>query len=1017
MSALFNEAITPCPSRSRSSGPRSLRGSDEFESILNEDSVLEPTGQVEFTTEIRQSTLTGARPRRSNCTGSGFQIHEDIAEKPSIPAEKKQRPNKAINTPTCKSSLLAQPAQRFRPNANAVPGPPRAVKQKTETRFKPRDLETKGREGNKYASHPKNSSPSFNHQKAELKSHVRRNTVYIPPDDSTVASVFMGLFSPLKKPTQGSLPTIAEDGKINTLEDRIAQRQARKSLAVSARKAPLQPSVNIAQQAAFRVDVAGKNGGKENIPPGFIVDEEKKTTKVASPSKSSRVSIMPDPKPLPPRTRNPKPKLASMEAVDGPPKWQASARSLGGKQKNANLSAPCSTGNRSGLGSQQPKMSASLNARASALSDQLGRSTSRTSKIGTESSMFDLNHKYPSMSDDISKPALYEDNWLSHQETVITQLVNALFECANGDSEKSYDSNGLRLELLGLYQTDEFARLYKRLQSSLSFGNLSTSKDLQERSTRIRQDVGLKRKFLDLWLQSYDPRALVAAVEIVVGRRMSNDIHGPEELHSKSRKLELRKLESFMEAFLLRNDDLQHFPSKTRSTSEVQVKGYQRTVLRSILLVVLLDKGRQCPGISIPRRLFLATSTFKSSAKVLQTLARLLLLSCGDITRQLSHLGCHLSFKQHELLEYNYQIDNIAVDLRDGVRLTKLVEILFFHSDRPQSDSGTAEVALNTGQALSLGDEKDLPLSKHLKYPCISRAAKIFNVQVALSALGSVMAPTVRLDDIRAENIVDGYCEKTIALLWALVSKCGLTSLVDWDDVRKEITRLRRKALSQFGFESVQTKAWLTGKAFDHTNEHTFVLQEWVAILAALKGLEVSNMTTSFSDGKIYQSIIDEYEPYIVGGSHRESATSTRSSSMSLEMRLRLLGCSSQFAHLVCPSSASSHLLDRDFTVGALAFLCSRLLSASKRARAATTLQRVWRTRLAERDEYRRVIAKNLAVHCAAVVQNRNEILWAQEVIARWWGTIKARRQHQTTTQSHSMSKHCREPRKAGRRL
>lgn len=56
-------------------------------------------------------------------------------------------------------------------------------------------------------------------------------------------------------------------------------------------------------------------------------------------------------------------------------------------------------------------------------------------------------------------------------------------------------------------------------------------------------------------------------------------------------------------------------------------------------------------------------------------------------------------------------------------------------------------------------------------------------------------------------------------------------------------------------------------------------------------------------------------------------------------------------------------------------------------------LQRAWRARLAVQDNFRRTVAKNLATHCAAVVQTRDEILWAKGVITRHWRQHKARQQ------------------------
>ncbi|KAJ5084823.1 hypothetical protein NUU61_009402 [Penicillium alfredii] len=1027
MSGILNEAATPCPSRSRTSRfSERNSGSDTLETLWDDDSGVEHTGEIEFTTEVRAPVLTGARPRRANRTVSGFQIHHDTDEKPRGPAEKRRRPNELPRPPSDgKSSLLSQPAQRFRPKVNFALSPPsRSMKQETETQPRAGRVERKSNEFCRPSeTRGKESDPQDREQAP--KKDMRRNTVYIPPDDTTVASVFMGLFSPLKKQPGSAIPQDLEDTQTNTLEAQIAKRQARKSLAVSAKRAPLQPSSKISQEAAIRMDIAGKNGGKENIPPGTLIGDKSRATNPILLSKSNRGNAVSESNPV-----RRKATFQPTKSVVQPARQQRARSVLGEKQRNAGPSSACS--NQQKAMPTKPKEpvrnTSTLNARASALSNRSSQSgPSRASKIGNMPSKLNhLNHEYPPLTEDISNPSLYEDNWLSHQETVITQLVNALFECTDGHLT-AYDPNTLRLGLLGLYHTDYFTLLYRRIQASLTCGTLSIPKDILARHNRAKQDVGLRRKFLDIWIQSYDRRALVAAAETIVGRRVSNDsnlfgmsIQTSQESAARREKSVLRKLEGFLDTFLLRNEDIDHITAEVKDTpAEELAKAYRRTVLRSIMLVVLLDQGRQNPGIGVPRRLFASTSPFKSSAEVLQALARVLLPSCGDITKPLGHLDCHLSYQQHRLQEYNYQIDNIAIDLRDGVRLTRIVEVLFFAPERGRSSlEDQTEVSLCTGGVLPLGDEIDLPLSKHLKFPCTSRAAKVFNVQIALGALSSVKGFRATVGDLRAEHIVDGYREKTIALLWSLVSKWGLAGLVDWGDLRKDISRLKCKAVSQFGYEHIKDETWFADvDSID--DEHSQLLQQWAAVLAALKGLQIRNMTTSFADGRIYESVVDEYEPYITGNFNRVGeVTDKKPTSLSLESRLRVLGCSSQFAHLVSPSPASSHILNQDFTLAALAFLCSRLLSASKRPRAATTLQRAWRACLRERDHDRRAMAKNLAVHCAAVVQTRNEILWAKEVIVRWWRKIQARKEQEQATRYRTFRSLDRQGRKTfGRRV
>ncbi|GLI78462.1 hypothetical protein PoHVEF18_006777 [Penicillium ochrochloron] len=911
MSGILNEAFTPCPSRSRSSGLSEHGGNESFDSLVEDDSAFDATGHIEFTTEVRAPTLTGVRPRRANRATNTVQIYEDTSDKQPGLVEKRRRPNAGIRDPSDrKSTLLAQPAQRFRPKVNFAPSPPfRQDNPETERQPSTND-------GSRSVS--QSTQKALSEDNNDLKKNVRRNTVYIPPDDTTVASVFMGLFSPVKKSHGNSMPQVAEDTQVNTIEAQIAKRQVRKSAVVSARKAPLQPSAKIAQEAAFRVDVAGKNGGKENIPPGSFLEVNQKIkldhTVQSKPKRMSTATSKPARRTTMHKTEKGHGTNSAVGAKKQPPKRNA----LGEKQTNVHASSISLSLGRKVRGEPQDPLrnaSASLKARASVLSERLGHSqTLRASKIGNTSTLKELNNQYPVLAENISKPALYEDDWLSHQETVITQLINALFECTNRDSTVA-DSNALRLELLGLYHTEEFLSLYERLKSSLSYGTLRLPNNLQARNSRLKYDVGLRREFFDIWIQSYDLHALVPALETVVGRRISSD----------------------SALFNLQSDP----PFET---------------------------------------------DFKAQ-------------------------------RAHELQEFDYTIDNIAVDLRDGVRLTRLVEILFYTSEHMRTDlDDQTEVTLSSGEALSLlGDERDLPLSKHLKYPCISRAAKIYNVQIALSALTSVNGGRNILGDVIADHIVDGYREKTVALLWTLVSKFGLAGLVDWEDLRKEIGRLQRKATLQLGQDWVKQEAWFTQNGSDHSS----LLLQWARILAAMKGLEIRNMTTSFADGRIYGAIVDEYEPFITGRETGDSDFADRCSvSMPLASRLRLLECSSQFASLVSPGKTSSHLLAGDFTLGTLAFLCSRLLSASRRARAAVVLQRFWRTHLAKRDESRRKIAHDLAAHCAAVVQTRNQIIWAKDVITRSWRNYQTRKQRANNTRYRALEKAKRQQRKtAGRRL
>lgn len=920
MSGLLEEVVTPCPSRSS-------RGNDSF-SYLWEDGLDsgDETANLKFTTEIKPPVLTRAKPKRSTRGASSFQVHED-SEKPMSSTTKPRMDNgKSLGTANHKSSLLSQPAQRFRPKVSLGPSPLSASGLK--------EPGPKTKDSGLDAMKNKDLLMQINGKECDMKPeglNVRHDTVYMPTDDTTVASVFMGLFSPLKSQTTNSTNAhIPKDPEIDSLEARIARkRQAKKSFTSSARKAPLQPSTKIAQEASIRVDVAGKNGGKENTPPGSVIADGK--------DKGYKdVSLF----------EQPKAKQASNVSKVG--------RSRAGESGKVNAPRRAALGDKSntkpsinsqskGVIKPKPIEKSQPSLRISTLPKPEPSKKMIPSKLASSTAnVKKLNEEFPPLTEDIPNLALYEDNWLSHQEIIITQLLNGLFEQADGHAS-SDNSETLRQELLDHYHNESFILLHKRVQASVSYGAMSIPGDVVARNSRLTQDLGLKRRFMDIWTKNYDLRALRASLETVIGRRISKD-----DAAVSNEKILKKKLEGFLEMFLLRNEDMKRpmVPGKEADTAS---RAYRRTILRSIMITVLLDKARVCPNTMLPR-LFVTSSPLKSSAAVLQALARLLLPS-GDIIKSLGHLDCQVSYEQGQLQEYDYRIGNLTVDVRDGVRLTRIAELLLY-SHAQLADAGCA----------TLPEKEQSPLSPHLKLPCTSRAVKLFNVQIALNALSARGTGVHGLvHDVAAEDIVDGHQEKTIALLWRLVISWGLSGLVGWDD-RQEIGRLR-KAVSQFDFrrEQISDGAELDEHEQDH-DEYVVLLKQWASLLAQLRGLRLENFSTSFADSRIYEAIVEEYQGYVLGNVE---------CSGNLASRLRTLGCSPRFGTL-SPSVPFSHWLlltnvaslvtpntphtlnNSTFTLGALAFLCSGLLPASKRARAATVVQRAWRQFLHRRDASRR---------------------------------------------------------------
>ena len=103
-----------------------------------------------------------------------------------------------------------------------------------------------------------------------------------------------------------------------------------------------------------------------------------------------------------------------------------------------------------------------------------------------------------------------------------------------------------------------------------------------------------------------------------------------------------------------------------------------REALKRLLgLVLFLDRAKQSNTFpALPSCLFQTSAPHKSSKAILCRLSADLLSGEGDIIRHLSSMGYVVYCEQHALDEFTFSVSNLADDLRDGVRLVRLYEVV-----------------------------------------------------------------------------------------------------------------------------------------------------------------------------------------------------------------------------------------------------------------------------------------------------------------------------------------------------
>lgn len=108
-------------------------------------------------------------------------------------------------------------------------------------------------------------------------------------------------------------------------------------------------------------------------------------------------------------------------------------------------------------------------------------------------------------------------------------------------------------------------------------------------------------------------------------------------------------------------------------------------------------------------------------------------------------------------------IKSLRTELRDGVRLTRLVELLLYPPTQLSRPSGYNPINMPTGAVPTkyAADRSNIALFPCLKYP-VREVFSLHNVQIALNALAGARGLERVVDGIQPEDVMDGHREKTM---------------------------------------------------------------------------------------------------------------------------------------------------------------------------------------------------------------------------------------------------------------
>lgn len=340
-----------------------------------------------------------------------------------------------------------------------------------------------------------------------------------------------------------------------------------------------------------------------------------------------------------------------------------------------------------------------------------------------------------------------------------------------------------------------------------------------------------------------------------------------------------------------------------------------------LVLVVFLDGAKLNDVIGYPVRLFNRSGIVKSSKAFLHVLCRDYIDGIGNLPRYLSQKEVEVYCEQNPLEELEFSVSNLAVDLRDGVRLGKLAELL--------------------------GKCRPNEILEQMRLPAISRLQKVHNVSISLSALAALNLPS--LDQIHPNYIVDGHRPQVLKMLWSIVTSFKLKTILKKEEVREDIYSVN--CSNKLRHEAIQFSP-ICGD-IERCDDICDLILALCQAVCICYGYKVNNFSTSFADGRAICLLVHHYLPKLIKLSDiLPTCTTVHGSSNKAHLPTYLIQNERNNCILACekimeiggipnmfPISNTVNVPDERSTIICVAYLFARLFESRKDFRAATVIQ------------------------------------------------------------------------------
>ncbi|KAL0012367.1 hypothetical protein SO802_007475 [Lithocarpus litseifolius] len=341
-------------------------------------------------------------------------------------------------------------------------------------------------------------------------------------------------------------------------------------------------------------------------------------------------------------------------------------------------------------------------------------------------------------------------------------------------------------------------------------------------------DFGLKEKATTT-LMSYNPIWLRIGLYIIFG---GNSLLSNVNVNSDQ---EITFLKMVIEKQFFSHAGLAKAYAYNKMVEGLYRPGYYENlgnvVLKRFLLLVLILDRAKCQS-SIPLKysidgvdggsplLFTTQSGIKSSCQVIQDfLSSDIMHGEGNILAHLVIVGHKVSYQQCPLIEYDFRVTDLFVDLQDGVRLCRAIQLL----------------------------QHDSSILTKIVVPSDTRKKNLANCGIALQYLRQAGVSLCDEDGmiIVGDDVANGDRELTLSLLWNIFVHFQLPLLVNKTILLEEICKVRGINMDNSNCVCVNST-------------HLEMLLNWIQAICENYGFKIEKFS-SLVDGRAIWCLLDYY--------------------------------------------------------------------------------------------------------------------------------------------------------------